>query len=597
MDSESGMAVYNTKKQNKNDFSSEHWRIYVLVFFIFALTVIIFFRLYSLQVLAHQKYRLLAQDQHQVLKTLTPKRGEVYLQEHDGLYPLAVNREFQMVYLVPKRVEDKEQVTYSLSSVLEMNEDEIRKKLADSEDVFEILQHKITEDQAAKIKELNLKGVKLMPETFRYYPGERLASQTIGFVGSDGDELKGRYGIEYYWEKELSGEPGVLNQERDAGGRWISISDRDLKPAKDGIDIELTMDHIVQYEVEKIMRETVEKHGADNGSAIVMDPNSGDVLAMANYPDFNPNNYGEVEDMSYYMNPVISGAYEAGSVFKTITMAAGLDTGKIMPDSTYVDTGQVNEAGYTIENSEEKVYGKQTMTQVLEESINTGVIHVEKLIGNKTFADYVKRFGFGSETGIELPGESAGNIKNLEYLKRDIQFFTASFGHGITMTPLQIANAYSAIANGGVLMKPQVIEKIIYPDGSEKIMDTREIRRVISKKSARQTGEMLRSVVVNGHGKRADVPGYLVGGKTGTAQVTKSGEKGYEEDITIGSFAGFAPVDDPKFTVVVKIYHPRDVEWAESTAAPAFQKIMKFLLEYYEVKPTEEVGIEQINHN
>ena len=211
------------------------------------------------------------------------------------------------------------------------------------------------------------------------------------------------------------------------------------------------------------------------------------------------------------------------------------------------------------------------------------------MIGNKRFADYVKRFGFGEDTGIELPGEAGGNIKNLERLNRDIQFFTASFGQGITATPLQLANAYSAIANGGTLMKPQIVDKVIYPDGSEENMEPEEIRRVVKDETASQMREMLESVVVNGHGKRAAIPGYRVGGKTGTAQVAKSGEKGYEDNITVGSFVGIAPIESPQFTVVVKITNPKDVIWAESSAAPAFQEVMKFLLNYYNVEPTETV--------
>ncbi len=380
----------------------------------------------------------------------------------------------------------------------------------------------------------------------------------------------------------------MLEQERDAGGRWISVADRELSPAQDGADFVLTINRTVQYEVEKILRETVEQHGADNGTIIAMEPKTGRILAMANYPTFDPNEYSKAEDMNVFLNPAVSLTYECGSVFKPVTMAAGIEEGKISPDTTYVDVGSVKEAGYTIKNSDEKTYGRETMTQVLENSINTGAIFVEKSIGNKTFADYVRSFGFGEKTGIELPAESAGNTENLKSLKRNIQFYTAAFGQGIAVTPLQLINAYSAIANGGKLMKPQIIAKIIHPDGQEEEIEPQEIRQVVSEDTARKVSLMLRSVVVNGHGKRANVPGYLVGGKTGTAQVAKSGEKGYEENVTIGSFAGYAPIDDPQFAVLVKIFNPKDVQWAESTAAPVFGRVMKFLLEYYKVKPTEE---------
>lgn len=568
------------------DFS--HWRISFLTLFIVTASIVILVRLYSLQVIAYDKYRLIAENQHSIYQELVPERGEIFLKDGDGKYPVAVNKDQQMAYAVPRDIEDREKVAILLSSILEVDENLLKQKFSNDKDLFEIVKHKLSENEIAKINELDIPGIHLVPESFRYYPGNELAAQLVGFVGSDGDKQIGRYGIESYWEKELQGEAGSLNQEKDAAGRWISIIDREFKPAKDGANLVLTINHPVQYEVEKILKETVEKHRADNGTIIVMQPDTGKILAMANYPSLNLNEYSKLEDMSLYLNQGISFSYESGSVFKPITMAAGIDDGKVNPDTTFIDPGSVSVSGFTIKNSEGKSYGQQTMTQVLEQSINTGVIFVEKLLGNKKFAEYVERFGFGAKTGVDLPAEIAGNTKNLTELNRDSQFYTASFGQGITVTPIQLVNAYAAIANGGVLMKPQIIEKIIHSDETVEEIRPEEIRRVISDEAARQVGKMLRSVVVKGHGKRADVPGYLVGGKTGTAQVAKAGAKGYEDGLTIGSFAGFAPIDDPEFAVLVKINNPKDVQWAESTAAPAFGRVMQFLLEYYKIKPTEE---------
>jgi len=246
-------------------------------------------------------------------------------------------------------------------------------------------------------------------------------------------------------------------------------------------------------------------------------------------------------------------------------------------------------------NSDLKAYGLQTMTQVLEKSLNTGVIHAEKLLGNANFADYIKRFGFGETTGIELPGESAGNIANLKNKKSDINFFTISFGQGITVTPIQLVSAYNAIANGGTLMKPQIVDKIIHSDGSVEEIAPQEIRKVISQSTANQVSQMLESVVINGHGKRAGVPGYKVGGKTGTAQVASTEKKGYEDGKNIGSFAGFAPIDNPQFTILVRMDDPKTVEWAESSAAPTFGELMKFLLDYKNIKPTEKFTDADLN--
>ncbi|MCX6765847.1 MAG: penicillin-binding protein 2 [Candidatus Moranbacteria bacterium] len=580
----------NVLKNRKTTSGSllQYWRIYFLVFFVFLAAGVIFIRLYQLQVKAHEMYLAVAENQYKVSRELTPQRGEIYLEDERELYPLAVNQELQMAYAVPKEINDREKTASAIASILSLEKGEIDAKLSDAGDMFEVLKHKLSEEEVSKIKEENISGIYLMPESFRYYPGGELAAQVVGFVGSSGEEYRGQYGLEAFWEKELRGEKGNLRQEKDTRGGWISIADREIQPARDGADLVLTINRTVQYEAEKIIKETVEKHGADNGTIIAMDPKTGKILVIANYPSFNPNEYSKNEDLSLFMNPAVSTPYECGSVFKAVTAAAGIDDGKITPDTEYVDTGSVKEAGYVIKNSEEKAYGRQTMTQVLDNSINTGAIFIEKQIGNKKFADYVKAFGFGEKTGIELPGESPGSVRNLEETKRTIHFFTASFGQGTTVTPLQLANAYAAIANGGRLMKPQIVEKIIYPDGQAEEVQPQEIRRVISQDAAKKVSSMLLSVVLNGHGKRAGVPGYLVGGKTGTAQIAKAEEKGYEEGITVGSFAGYAPIDDPQFVVLVKVYNPKDVQWAESTAAPAFAKVMKFLLEYYGVKPTEE---------
>jgi len=555
--------------------------------------IIIIARLYILQVRDYARFRGMAEDQHEAFSELSARRGEIYLKNRDEKYPLAVNKEYMMAFLEPKMVTDRDRVISELSYILGMDRGEIERKLSDPNDMFEIVKKKISQEESEKIRNLKLKGVKLLPENYRYYPGKELASQVIGFVGSNGETEIGRYGLESFWEDQLHGKNGSIFQERDSAGRWISITDRKKVPAQDGVDLILTIDQAVQYETEKILKSAMEKYKADRGSILVQEPSTGKILAMANYPNFNPNDFGKVEDMSLFINPAVTNAYESGSVFKTMTLASGIDSGVISPNTKYVDTGVISEAGYNIKNSDGKANGEQTMTEVLEKSLNTGVIFTEKLIGNKRFADYVRNFGFGEKTGIALPNESAGDIRNLINLKSDIQFFTASFGQGITTTPLQVLNAYSVIANGGNLMKPQIVEKKVYSNGEEEIVEPQIIRRVIKKETSDQMKEMLGSVVVNGHGKRAAVSGYRVGGKTGTAQVAKQGGGGYEEGVTIGSFAGIAPLDDPRFAVIVKIDNPKELQWAESSAAPTFGEVMKFLLNYYNIEPTEPINKEE----
>ena len=574
-------------KKNGNR-GCEIWRISMLVFFVFIIIAIIVCRLYSLQIASYESFKLLADGQHTLFKELIPERGEIFMKDKDGLYPAAVNRATKMVYAVPKEMENYKDTAEKIADALQLDKEELAEKFNKPDDMYEVVKHKLSDEEINKLNEIKLKGIHLAEESYRFYPSGELAASILGFVGWKDKIFGGRYGIEAYFENELKGEEGRVTHDREASGKFISIGANDLKHAKNGDDIILTIDHTVQYETERILKGAILKNDADSGSIIVMDPQTGKILAMATAPTFNPNEYAQVEDINVYRNSSVSDAYESGSVFKPITMAAGLDSKAVNPETTYTDSGAVKEAGYTIKNSDLKSNGLQTMTQVLEKSLNTGVIFVEKTLGNKNFADYVKRFGFGEPTGLELISEGNGNINNLKNLKSNIQFFTAAFGQGISVTPIQLITAYSAIANGGLLMKPQIIDKIIYADGSENQKSPQEVRRVISQQAAAQLGQMLRSVVVIGHGKRADVPGYLVAGKTGTAQVANTDSRGYTEGINIGSFAGFAPLNNPRFAILVRMDNPRNVEWAESSAAPAFGELMKFLLDYYKVEPTEE---------
>lgn len=587
---------FSTGKYCRLDKASPpNWRIYGLVFFIFLVVGIVVFRLYNLQIVSHAYYEVLAADQHTIFKKLVPERGEIYLKDKNGIYPAAVNKETQMAYAVPRDVENPEEAAGILAPILQIEKAVLKEKLDDPNDIYEILKHRLSDEEIQKIKDVNLKGIRLSDEEYRYYPSGELASHILGFVGWNGNIFSGRYGLESYWEKALKGEEGNIFQSRDSQGRWIAVGQKEVREAKNGDSLVLTVDRIIQFETEKLLKSAVEKYRADAGSIIIMEPDTGKILAMANYPSFEPNNYSQVEDIALYKNSAISDAYECGSVFKTITLAAGLDSGKISPETTFVDTGSVQEAGYTIKNSDLKAYGVQTMSQLLEKSLNTGAIFVEKQIGNKNFYDYLKRFGFGEPTGIDTAGETSGNLKSLENLKIDINYFTAAFGQGLSVTPIQLVSAYNAIANGGVLMKPQIVEKIIHADESEEDIQPKEVRRVLTEKTALQTSQLLRNVVVLGHGKKADVPGYLVGGKTGTAQVASSNSRGYEEGKSIGSFAGFAPLNNPRFTVLVKIDNPKDVQWAESSAAPTFGEMMKFLLEYYNIEPTEDYTQADLN--
>lgn len=580
-----------TKKEG--GFSARHGRVEIIIGAIFFVGILLIVRLYFIQVISHDKWVAIAENQHNAFQELSADRGEIYIHDGEDRYPLAVNREYQMLYASPKDVIEKDRAAVELSRILKLDASVIKDKLDRPDDPFEIIKKRLSDEEIAESKALNLKGIDFLPEEYRYYPGGELASQVIGFASLGENGKAGGYGIESSEDDILRGETGTVSQEKDAAGRWLPLSDRTIVSPKNGDSLLLTIDRVIQYETEKILKDSVEKYEADSATAIVMDPKTGNILSMASFPQFDPNMYGEEKSYSVFLNPTVSMPYEPGSVMKPVTMAMGIEEGKVSPTTEFVDPGSVSEAGYVIHNAENKVYGKSTMTKVLDQSINTGVIYVEKLVGNQKFNDYFSSFGFGERTGIALPAELAGSKRNLDNIRSNISFFTASFGQGVTATPIQMLNAYAVFANGGKLVKPHIIDRIIHPDGQEEKIQPEVIRRVVSEETSRAIGTMLRSVVVNGHGKRADVPGYLVVGKTGTAQVAKSDAKGYQDGASIGSFVGYAPLDDPRFVVLVKLDNPKKVEWAESSAAPTFSQIMKFLLEYAKIKPTEETPIKK----
>ena len=553
---------------------------------------VITIRLFSLQVLQYGFYKALAEGQHSLYEKLFPTRGGIFMTERgsDRLFPLATNEPLKLVYANPSQVDrDPEEIARMLAPILDMDKGVIYERVSKKDDLYEPLKHGVRDADVQRIKALDLKGIEFADEQVRMYPEGRYGSHLVGFLGYDGDKRKGQYGIEGAFDAELTGTVGSLEAEKDAAGRWIAIGSRTLVPAKHGDDVVLTIDRAIEHEACSKLDEAVRKHGADGGSVVVMDPKTGAILAMCGAPDFDPNDYSAVDDAKVYTNPVVFSQYEPGSVMKAITMSAALDRGVLTPNSTYTDEGFVKIASYTIKNSDGKTNGVQTMTQVLEKSLNTGAIFAMRQTGPTAFASYLEKFGFGKKTDVGLQGESAGDISALA-LGKEIYAATASYGQGITVTPLQLASAFGALANRGTLMKPYVVKEVRHADGTATVTQPTTVRSAISPQTATTVSAMLVNVVQNGHGTRAGVPGYYIAGKTGTAQVPRTDGPGYQEDVTIGSFAGFGPVEDPKFVMAVRIDRPRDVQFAESSAAPLFGKIASFILHYYEVPPTVVTG-------
>lgn len=547
---------------------------------------VITFRLASLQLAQGSDYRLQADGQRTSVREIMPVRGEIKIADRFSGQPttVATSMEKPLVYAIPASMTDREGVAKALAPILGISEQEILDKTADNSKKYVPLKRQLTEEVKKKIEDLKLSGIAFDTETIRFYPEGQFLSQLLGFVGYKEDVKTGLYGIEQAFNEYLTGTPGSLAQERSAGGAWIFGARRDQTPAQDGDTILLTIDKTIQFKAESVIKDAVEKNFADSGSVIIMDPKTGAILAMATYPSFDPNDYSKVNDPDIYSNQTTLGAYEPGSIFKPITLAAALNEGKITPQTTYVDTGEVSVDGYTIKNSDSKAHGTQTMTQALEQSLNTGMIFAKNTIGNKKFHEYVERFGFGKKTGIEVV-ESKGELSNLDG-NINVNYHTASFGQGVNVTPIQMLQAYGAMANDGRMMKPYVVNARITGNGKVEETQPQEVGQPISLQTASTISAMLVNVVENGHGKRAAVKGYYVAGKTGTAQVPLKDGKGYDLNNNIGSFAGFAPVDDPRFVMLVRVNHPRTVSFAESTAAPAFGTLAHFLLQYFNVPPS-----------
>lgn len=564
-----------------------YWRIHFLMLVVFLTSLAIIIRLFSLQVLKYDIYDALASGQHNYSETLTAERGEIFIEDpYSGeLYPLAINRQLPMVFAVPRQITDVEEAVEKLSPLLEMSEEELREKLSKEDDPYEPLKHRLSEETAKEIETLDLEGIELRQENWRYYTQENLAAHVLGFVGFDEDEKEGQYGVEGYYNEILEGEQGFLEAARDSLGRWISFGSRDVEPAKDGDDLVLTLDQTIQFMAEEKLKELVNKWGAEGGSVIIMEPATGAIKAMGSYPNFNPNQYFEEKNLDVFLNPVTQKVFEPGSAFKPITMAGALDKEKVGPQTTYIDEGTLMIDGWPISNYDGKAHGLQTMTEVLEKSLNTGAIFAGEQLGKKYFAKYVKNFGFDAPTGIGLEGERKGDLSNLE-TKSDVNYATASFGQGIAVTPLQLITAISAIANNGRLMQPYIVDRFIHNDGSITKTEPQVVREVISPQAASKLTAMLVSVIRNGQVKRAGVEGYQVAGKTGTAQVPNLDKKGYS-DKTIHCLVGFAPAFDPKFAILIKIDDPKGIRFAADSISPTFSQLTKFLLDYYQIPPSE----------
>lgn len=567
-------------------------RINVLAGFIFLISFVVLARMFSLQIVKHSVYIALAEGQRTFLNTLFPERGEIFINDKDSAslggqrmpyYSVAVNKPGYFIYAIPVQVKNSTEAAGMLAPLLNLPVSGVLEQLSKKKDYYEVLAHKVPEETVLKIKEMKIAGIRSEPENWRYWPENNLMAQVLGFVGFSGSKREGQYGIEGYFNKELEGKNGTIEGEQDSRGSIISLGMRKNEPAVNGSDLVLTIDRAVQYNVEQILAKKAKELSVKSAQAIVMEPSTGKIIAMANWPGFDLNDYSSETDFNVFLNKNIQSRYEPGSVIKPFSLAASMNEKKITPNTTYEDTGRLVLDGWTIRNSDNKANGIQTMTEVLEKSLNTGAAYAAAKMSKEVFYGYLKNFGFDMLTGIELQGEVSGDLRNLE-TKRDINYANASFGQGIAMTPIEIITGFASLVNGGKIMKPYIVDKIIKDDGSDERFYPEEIRSVITPETSAKISAMLVSVVENGHAQGAAVKGYWIGGKTGTAQVPFQDKRGYSAE-TVHTFIGFGPVPDPKFLVLVKMDEPKGVKFAEGSAVPVFNAIAKFLVNYMEIPP------------
>lgn len=555
--------------------------------------------------------------------------------------------EDEAVIIYPRKISDQRYVSKLVAPILEMSVERLQ-KILQGENRYVVLKKAMDPALSLKVKELldsdpkTFKGIGFEEQTYRHYPEKTLAANVIGYKNQEG----GQYGLERYFDDVLSGTNGVFKAKLDGLGQSLTVGDDTvITPAEDGADIYLSIDRSIQLMTERILAEAVESYDADSGQVIIMKPSTGEVLAMANYPSFNLNDYSaaldkeefvieEEEDYakierlvkdgqetiwfhddqeSYkktqlfpvksetgreiyfekfinrvgpaaYLNKAVFDVYEPGSVFKPITMAAALDVDALTPATIINDEGPIKVDEFTIDNALGEHYGEINMTQVLETSNNIGMAWISQKLGRRVFFSYIKKFGFGRATGLDFYSEPIGKVTS--YLGwTESELVTRSFGQGLSVTPLQMLTAFASIANDGVLMKPMLIHKMEYFDGRVEQIEPEAVTRVVSKKTADTLTAMLTSVVDNGQAAAGQIPGYSVAGKTGTAQTYAKGKPLEGPGTTFATFVGFLPASRPEVVVLTKIDKPRSSQWASSTALPLFKKVADYLVSYLSISP------------
>jgi len=549
--------------------------IFIWTGFYLALLVISL-RIYQLQVLEANRLKAKAEQQYFKVQPIKYPRGTLY---DRNLEELAVNRRVYSVYALPQQLEDISATVSQLSPILNIDRYTLRKKL-NSEKKIVWLAQRINQEQGERVMSLKLKGIEAISEDLRFYPGANLASQTLGFMGIEGIgvEGEGKEGLEYLYDKELRGQAVSMKVMKD-GRKKVMMVMKSEENYKQAGSIILTLDRTVQHIAEEALKEAVNKYNARRGCLIAVEPRTGRVLALALYPNYDLNHYSKAET-EIRKNWALTDPFEPGSTFKVFVVAGGIEEGLITVNDRFDCENGIYQVGDEDVIRDMRKFNILSVREILTYSSNIGAVKIAEKLGREKLYKYIMDFGFGEKTGIDFPTESKGIVHH--YKKwYPLTFRTIAFGQGISVSALQMVMALSAIANDGILMKPYLAERIVYPDGEEKVINQPTmVRRVISPETAKTLTELMMEVVSpKGTGYLAQIPGYKVAGKTGTAQKPKSNGKGYEPGKWVCSFMGFVPAEEPKLAMIVVIDEPKvDYATGGMIAAPVFQTVAKYTL-------------------
>ncbi|MEX0933803.1 MAG: penicillin-binding protein 2 [Candidatus Paceibacterota bacterium] len=566
-----------------NSFRTRSTLFYIVTLFIAGLLIT---KLFFVQILQGESFALRADRQYVSPSQDIYDRGFIYFKQKDGSRISAATLQIGYTIAInPRVLSDARKVYKELSLIFpSLEEGDFFFRAGKKDDPYEELLEKVSKEEAERVSALSLPGVIVQKRRWRFYPWGERAAHVLGFIGYKGDIVSGRYGVERYYNDIL---------QRDKKDLYINffaevfanIEQTLFYKNKGEGDIVLSLEPQVQQILENTLAEVMTKYGARGAGGIIINPTDGSLYAMASRPSFNPNTFKEESDISLFGNPLVENVYEFGSIMKPLTMAVGIDSGALSSDDTYNDKGFVVLNSARIENYDGKARGIVPLQEILNQSLNTGAVHIMQEVGRDVFREYFKKLEFGEETGIDLPGEVRGLVNNLES-SRDIEFATASFGQGIATTPITMVRALSSLANGGVMLTPHAgyaIERDLRPI---QLISFGDRTRVFREESTYEVTRMLVEVVDEALlGGVVALPRYSIAAKTGTAQIAKEDEGGYYDDRHLHSFFGYAPAYEPKFLVFLYILDPQGVRYASETLTHPFMDIMKFLLTYYEIPP------------